>query len=112
MLPCRGWPPLRQIVVPINCAVALLRSFFGWQASFKNRPSSWMENKSPVKLKYSPVKPLAENFNWMGLLETMLACVGFPDPCRPIMTGFEPSIFKETVTAVEYGSDVTRNRQR
>jgi hypothetical protein len=59
---------------------------FGLQTSFVNRPSLWMRNKSPLRLKYSPVKPRAENFNWMGLLETMLAVVGLSDPGKPIMT--------------------------
>ncbi|MFZ0495887.1 MAG: hypothetical protein WBE80_08830 [Methylocella sp.] len=61
---------------------------FGLQTSFVNRPSLWMRNKSPLKLKYSPVKLRAENFNWMGLIETMLAFVGLSDPGRPIMAGF------------------------
>ena len=77
---------------------------FGLQTSFVNRPSLWMRNKSPLKLKYSPVKPRAENFNWMGLLETMLAFVGLSDPGRPIMTGFLPSLLKETVSVVGNGS--------
>ena len=77
---------------------------FGLQTSFVNRPSLWMRNKSPLKLKYSPVKPRAENFNWMGLLEIMLAFVGLSDPGRPIMTGFLPSLLKETVSVVGNGS--------
>ena len=65
---------------------------FGLHPSFVNCPSLWMRNKSPLKLKYSPVRPAAVNFNWIGLLEVIVALIGLSAPGKVIAMAFLPSL--------------------
>ena len=68
--------------------------------SLVRRPSVWIRNKSPVKLKYSPVNLPVVNFNWIALFAMIRALTGFSEPGPPIMTGFLPAILRENVSTV------------